>query len=460
MAGEALSLLSRAEPPRRRRGRQRRFLRRHLRTRAGDPLRRLGGAACLVGGVPAGPLRLHDLDSGDPAAPVDGAGTAGLSHRPGRSGDDPRRGGRKPGQRLLPAALGAVRHGRPLHRRQLQGHVPLLPLDHPAGFLGSPAVHERQRQLRSGRVLLPDRHEDIGRGLGVLPAGQGREGCAQTLGNQIRPGALPRGERLSPGGLPGPRRPAGAGAGRTVGRPRPPEGGLAQSPGAGPPRRRQRRDPPLPRGRGRSPRRSRGHDRVAVDHGDAVLGLAGLRRHGPADLHRCFADHCRGRARDPAGPGQRPGLRRHGAGVDPRRPHRGVQPLPRLHLGLGGARLRHGDLHQRPEADRGDGCVRPPAGLPGPPPRPADRSPGILLDDLPHGLPPRGRQSRRVVLQDRTGGSLRQRGEEPRAGGNLLARHRLPPGRRRRHGPADVCPAAPLLVAPAPGRLSRCGGRA
>ena len=119
----------------------------------------------------------------------------------------------------------------------------------------------------------------------------------------------------------------------------------------------------------------------------------------------------------------------------------------------GGPLLRHGDLHERPQADRGHGCAQPAAGLPGSHPCPDDRDPGLLLDDLPRRLPLRRRKPRYLVLQPGTGQSLRQRRAQPGARRHLLAGHRLPVRRRRHHGPAVPGSPAPAVVAPAPDRL-------
>lgn len=84
--------LSRTPHPSRRRGRERLLLRGHRRVRPIHSLRRLGRAVAVVGRLPAGAVRLHDLNRRDLAAAVDGAGAAELSHRASRAGHDSRRG--------------------------------------------------------------------------------------------------------------------------------------------------------------------------------------------------------------------------------------------------------------------------------------------------------------------------------------------------------------------------------
>ena len=191
----------------------------------------------MVGRLPAGTVRLHDLNRRDPAASVDGAGAAELSNRASRSGHDPRRGREQAGERFLQTSVGVDRYGLPVHRRQSEGHVELLPLHSHGVHEPADTVLGRQGQLRPDRLHLLHRHADIGQRVGILPARPTPEECAGNRRGQIGSDTLSRRPRRTLGRLRGAGCPTGAGRGSAVDGPRTFEGSLAQGAGPGTPRR-------------------------------------------------------------------------------------------------------------------------------------------------------------------------------------------------------------------------------
>ena len=335
MGGAAVPAPRRAHP-RRRRGRQRTVLRGG--GGRGDPVRRLGRAAALVGGLPAGPVRGDGVDRRDPAAPVDGAGTARLSGSAGRVGDDPGRGPGPPGKPLLQE---------PFHVDRVVGSDVLRPSGGPAvvryqrsqafPYLDRLPVRRAARyhghQLRRPGVLLPDPHAPGFGNLRLPPAGQVREGLLPDRRNQLVADDHLRSGRLSPAGVPGNGRADRHGPGRPVAGPRASQGGGAQGGRPGAARRRQRRDHVLPRRRSRSRGGSSGDGCLALDNGHAGVDLPGLRRRGAADLHRHHPHRGRGRPGPAARADMRPRPCDPGDRLQPGRNHRSDEPVPRLPCG-------------------------------------------------------------------------------------------------------------------------------